>query len=194
MSFQVYRYHDSGAGTVGTETKRGDLQKCPLGRRRLGPQTTASPMGGPAEVLLRIRILLGILFVIAGVIVLGDRNAICARCAISTPFAARRSSLGCSPSCATSAVVNSRAAPPAYTTLINTLTAKRTRTRTLSDLCGRSRSSRQKRKCCTSGTHKQSAVSLRSFPTSFGRRSFCAKSTICPIARLPTWSVYRSER
>jgi hypothetical protein len=29
-------------------------------------------MGGPAEVLLRIRILLGILFVIAGVIVLGD--------------------------------------------------------------------------------------------------------------------------
>jgi len=29
-------------------------------------------MGGPAEVLLRIRIFLGILFVIAGVIVLGD--------------------------------------------------------------------------------------------------------------------------
>jgi RNA polymerase sigma factor (sigma-70 family) len=42
--------------------------------------------------------------------------------------------------------------------------------------------------------HKQSAVSLQSFPTSFGRRSSCAKSTICPIARLPTWSVYRSER
>src|SRR5262249_25366528 len=72
LSSQVCRYHDSGAGTVGTETKRGDLQKCPLGGRRLGPQTTASPMGGPAEVLLRIRILLGILFVIAGVIVLGD--------------------------------------------------------------------------------------------------------------------------
>src|SRR5262249_29962162 len=89
---------------------------------------------------------------------------------------------------------SSRAAPAAYTTLINTLTAKRTRRRTLLDLCGRSRSSRQKQKCCTSGTHKQSAVSLQSFPTSFGRRSSCAKSTICPIARLPTWSGYRSER
>jgi len=96
------------------------------------------------------------------------QDAICARCAISTPFAAQRSNLGCSPSCATSAVANSRAGPAAYTTLINTLTAKRTRTRTLSDLCGRSRSSRQKQKCCTSGTHKQSAVSLQSFPTISG--------------------------
>src|SRR5215813_5310472 len=64
--------HPKFTGTTiaarGLSAQKPSVETCrsaPLGRRRLGPQTTASPMGGPAEVLLRIRILLGILFVIA---------------------------------------------------------------------------------------------------------------------------------
>jgi RNA polymerase sigma-70 factor, ECF subfamily len=39
------------------------------------------------------------------------------------------------------------------------------------------------RKRCVSGMQKRSAVSLRSFPTRFVRRSFCGRSMICHIAR-----------
>ena len=49
--------------------------------------------------------------------------------------------------------------------------------------------SRRKRKCCVSGMRKRSAGSSRSSLTRSAKRSCCARSTICPIARLPTSSV-----
>ena len=53
---------------------------------------------------------------------------------------------------------------------------------------GRRSRRRRKLKCCTSGMPKQSAVSSRSFPIRFVRRSYCARSTTCRIARSRTSS------